>query len=52
MSYPLEKRELVAEAPGLRMQILTLAAGQDVPWHWHGEVTDTVFPSRSEYGCG
>ena len=27
MSYPLEKRELIAEAPGLRMQILTLAAG-------------------------
>ena len=43
MSYPLENRELVAEAPGLRMQILTLAAGQEVPWHWHSEVTDTFW---------
>jgi quercetin dioxygenase-like cupin family protein len=41
--YPLEKRELVAEAPGLRMQILTLAEGQEVPWHWHSEVTDTFW---------
>ena len=43
MSYPLEKRELIAEAQGLRMQILTLAAGQEVPWHWHSEVTDTFW---------
>jgi mannose-6-phosphate isomerase-like protein (cupin superfamily) len=43
MSYPLEKRELIAEAPGLRMQILTLSAGQEVPWHWHSEVTDTFW---------
>ncbi len=41
--YPLEGRELVAQANGLRMQILTLAAGQEVPWHWHTEVTDTFF---------
>jgi mannose-6-phosphate isomerase-like protein (cupin superfamily) len=43
MSYPFENRELVAQAPGLRMQILTLAAGQEVPWHWHSEVTDTFW---------
>ncbi len=43
MSYPLEKRELIAEAPGLRMQILTLGPGQEVPWHWHSEVTDTFW---------
>ena len=42
-SYPLERRELIAEAPGLRMQILTVAAGQEVPWHWHSEVTDTFW---------
>lgn len=42
-SYPLKGRELVAEAPGLRMQILTLDAGQEVPWHWHSEVTDTFW---------
>ncbi|RYJ00919.1 MAG: cupin domain-containing protein, partial [Acetobacteraceae bacterium] len=42
-AYPLEKRELIAEAAGLRMQILTLAAGQEVPWHWHSEVVDTFW---------
>ena len=42
-AYPLEKRELIAEAAGLRMQILTLAAGQEVPWHWHSEVADTFW---------
>jgi len=43
MSYPLENRELIAQAPGLRMQILTLGPGQEVPWHWHSEVTDTFW---------
>jgi quercetin dioxygenase-like cupin family protein len=42
-SYPLEGRQLIAEAPGLRMQILTLGPGQEVPWHWHSEVTDTFW---------
>jgi mannose-6-phosphate isomerase-like protein (cupin superfamily) len=43
-SYPLENRELIAEVPGqLRMQVLTLAAGQEVPWHWHSAVTDTFW---------
>ncbi len=41
--YALEGRELIAESAGLRMQILTLAAGQEVPWHWHSEVTDTFW---------
>ena len=39
--YEIEKRELVAEAPGLRVQILTLAAGQCVPWHLHSNIADT-----------
>jgi len=38
--YTIEGRELVAEAPGLRVQVLTLAAGECVPWHWHTEITD------------
>ncbi len=42
-NYPLEGRDLIAEAPGLRMQILTLGTGQEVPWHWHSEVTDTFW---------
>jgi len=42
-NYPLENREMVAETPQLRLQILTLGPGHEVPWHWHTEVTDTFF---------
>jgi len=35
--------ETVAETPQLRMVILTLADGQEVPWHFHSDVTDTFF---------
>lgn len=31
---------MVAEGADLRVQVLTLAAGQCVPWHHHSEVTD------------
>jgi mannose-6-phosphate isomerase-like protein (cupin superfamily) len=41
--YEIEKRELVAQAEGLRVQILTLAAGQCVPWHLHSDIADTFF---------
>lgn len=41
--YELERRELVAEAPGLRVQVLTLGPGQSVPWHRHTAITDTFF---------
>ncbi len=40
-NYVIEKQETVAETPDLRMVILTLAPGQEVPWHWHSTVTDT-----------
>lgn len=40
-SYEVEDRELVAEGADLRVQILTLAAGQCVPWHFHSEITDS-----------
>ena len=40
-SYEIEHRELVAEGADLRVQILTLAAGQCVPWHYHSEITDS-----------
>lgn len=42
-SYPVEGREMLAETPDLRMVVLTLAAGQEVPWHWHSHVSDTFF---------
>ena len=42
LPYTIEGRELIAEAPVLRVQILTLAEGEDVPWHYHTEITDTI----------
>ena len=41
--YELEHREVVAEAPNLRVSILTLAAEQCVPWLYHSEIIDTFF---------
>ena len=38
--YRIEHREVVAQTPDLRMVVLTLAAGQEIPWHWHSEVAD------------
>ena len=40
-SYPIAGRELVAEGADLRVQVLTLAKGQCVPWHYHSEVSDS-----------
>jgi quercetin dioxygenase-like cupin family protein len=42
-NYTVEKREMLAETPDLRMVVLTLAPGQEVPWHWHSNVSDTFF---------
>ena len=39
-SYSIAGREVVAEGADLRVQVLTLAAGECVPWHYHSEVTD------------
>lgn len=32
---------MIAETPELRVQILTLAAGEEVPWHYHTGITDS-----------
>ena len=39
-TYAVEDREIVAETPDLRMVVLTLGPGQEVPWHWHSNVSD------------
>jgi quercetin dioxygenase-like cupin family protein len=41
--YTIEKREVVAKTPDLRMVILTLAPGEEVPWHFHTATADTFF---------
>lgn len=40
LPYSLSGRDLVAEADGLRVQVLTLAGGEKVPWHYHSIVSD------------
>ena len=37
--YTIAGRELVAEGTDLRVQVLTLAAGQCVPWHYYTEIS-------------
>lgn len=39
--YIIEDRRMIAETPDLRAQILTLAQGDEVPWHYHTAVADT-----------
>ena len=39
--YVISGRHLIAETPDLRVQILTLERGEDVPWHRHSVVADT-----------
>ena len=41
--YVVERREVVAETRDLRVSILTFAPGQEVPWHYHSQVTDTFY---------
>ncbi len=42
-TYPTEERFTLAEAPGLRVRQLSLAAGQRVPWHYHNEIKEIFF---------
>jgi quercetin dioxygenase-like cupin family protein len=39
-NYEIAGREIVAEGADVRVQVLTLDAGQCVPWHYHTEVAD------------
>lgn len=40
LPYTISGRELVAETPGMRVQILTLGRGEKIPWHYHSTVSD------------
>ena len=40
-NYEIAGREIVAEGADLRVQVLTLAGGQSVPWHYHSAITDS-----------
>lgn len=40
LPYTITGRELVAKIDGMRVQVLTLASGDTVPWHYHTTVQD------------
>ncbi len=40
-TYEVADREMVAEGADIRIQVITLAAGQNVPWHFHSEISDS-----------
>ncbi len=40
-NYVIAGRETVAEGADLRVVVLTLAAGQCIPWHYHSTITDS-----------
>ena len=42
-TYEIEGRELVAESDEIRVQVLTVGRGQEVPWHHHTIISDTFF---------
>ena len=48
--YPIAGRELVAEGADLRVQVLSLAAGQCVPWHYHSEISDSFVCFEGAHG--
>ena len=41
-NYEIAGCQLIAEGTDLRVQVLTLAAAQAVPWHYHSAITDTI----------
>jgi quercetin dioxygenase-like cupin family protein len=40
LPYTIAGRELVSESDGLRVQVLSLGAGETIPWHYHTTVSD------------
>ncbi len=43
LPYNVESVDVVAETLELRVSVLTLCSGQEVPWHYHTNVTDSFF---------
>ena len=41
--YTIAADEIIAEGTDVKVSILTLSAGQSVPWHHHSNVSDRFF---------
>src|SRR3977135_4724024 len=39
--YEIAGSEIVSEGADMRVSVLTLARGQEVPWHYHSDITDS-----------
>lgn len=54
LGYEVDSFEIVSEVAGLRVIVIALASGQDVPWHFHTNIADAFFclegPLLIEYG--
>ena len=40
--YVTDDLNWILETPDVRVQILTLGSGQEVPWHFHTAITDSL----------
>ncbi|MDX1400899.1 MAG: cupin domain-containing protein [Kiloniellales bacterium] len=40
LPYRISGRDIVADLKGMRVQVLSLAVGETIPWHFHSEVND------------
>jgi len=41
--YPTERRARYAERPGFRINELQISPSQEVPWHTHTAIRDTIY---------
>lgn len=46
--YVVEERRTIAGTEDLVVKVFTLAEGQEIPWHYHSNVTDTFFCLEGE----
>jgi quercetin dioxygenase-like cupin family protein len=42
-AYTVKSAETVADGSDLRARLFTLAPGEEIPWHFHSEITDRFF---------
>ena len=43
LPYTVDSIDILVELPELVISEITLSAGQEVPWHYHNNVTDTFY---------
>ncbi|MDO3376907.1 cupin domain-containing protein [Geoalkalibacter halelectricus] len=41
--YQIKAKKIIAQTPDLRVSEMTLASGEEIPWHAHSQVSDTFY---------